>query len=97
MVSFCALSAQEQRKVRSFDRSGNEQYADSLYQEAEMSYRRALAIDPTDSVARFNLATTLIRQQDQANSAAVDRLLTGLITESEPNGNRAMSALSLYL
>lgn len=96
MTLVCAVSAQEQRKVRSLDRSGNDQYKDSLFQEAEMSYRRALAINSADSVARFNLATTLIRQQDPAKLTEADSILTGLLTEAEQTGNRMMSARSLY-
>ncbi|MBP5345770.1 MAG: hypothetical protein J6Y99_06130 [Bacteroidales bacterium] len=86
----------QDRKVRSFDRSGNSQYEEQHYQEAEMDYRRALNINPKDSVARFNLATSLIRQQDQAKLAEADSLLTGLIMEAEQTGNRQLSARSLY-
>ena len=86
----------QDRKVRSFDRSGNSQYEGQHYQEAEMDYRRALNINPKDSVARFNLATSLIRQQDQAKLAEADSLLTGLIMEAEQTGNRQLSARSLY-
>ena len=96
MALLTIANAQEQRKVRSLDRSGNEQYADSMYQEAEMSYRRALALNSSDSVARFNLATTLIRQQDPAKLTEADSILTDLLKESEQNGNRMMSARTLY-
>ncbi len=96
LFSVLPLSAQGQRKVRSLDRSGNAHYNDSLYHDAEMDYRRALAINPSDSVARFNLATTLIQQQDQAKLAEADSLLTNLITEAEQTGNRQLSARSLY-
>lgn len=100
LFSFMALlavaNAQEQRKVRSLDRSGNEQYADSLYQDAEMSYRRALALNASDSVARFNLATSLIRQQDPAKLTEADSILSDLLKESEHDGNRMMSARTLY-
>ncbi len=89
-------SAAAQREVRSLDRSGNEKYADKHYQDAELDYRRALAINQNDSVARFNLATTLIRQQDQAKLAEADSLLNGLIMESEQQGQRLTSARSLY-
>lgn len=93
---FADMSAQEQRKVRSLDRTGNEQYSDTLYQEAEMSYRRALALNSSDSVARFNLATALIRQQDPAKMTEADSILSGLVTEAEQTNNRMMSARSLY-
>lgn len=89
-------SAAAQREVRSLDRSGNEKYADKHFQDAELDYRRALAINQNDSVARFNLATTLIRQQDQAKLAEADSLLNGLIMESEQQGQRLTSARSLY-
>ena len=95
-LTFLPLHADGQRQVRSLDRSGNANYNDSLYHDAEMDYRRALSINPTDSVARFNLATTLIRQHDQAKLAEADSLLTGLIVEAEQTGNRQLSARSLY-
>ena len=97
MLAVCAsAAAQSQRHVRSYDRSGNEKYEAKHFQDAEMDYRRALNISPSDSVARFNLATTLIRQQDQAKLAEADSILNGLIMESEQQGNRALSARSLY-
>ncbi len=98
LLPVCVASsvAQNQRKVRSLDRSGNSNYRDSLYTDAEMDYRRALAINPSDSVARFNLATSLIRQHDQAKLAEADSILTGLAVESEQNGNRQLCAKSLY-
>ena len=98
LLPVCVASsvAQNQRKVRSLARSGNSNYRDSLYTDAEMDYRRALALNPTDSVALFNLATALIRQHDQAKLAEADSLLTGLAVESEQNGNRQMCARSLY-
>lgn len=88
--------AQGQRDVRRFARSGNDQYNSEHFQEAEMDYRRALAIDPQDSVARFNLATALIRQEDQAKLAEADSILTGLAQEAAQSGNNAMAARSLY-
>ncbi len=98
LLPVCVASsvAQNQRKVRSLARSGNSNYRDSLYTDAEMDYRRALALNPSDSVALFNLATALIRQHDQAKLAEADSLLTGLAVESEQNGNRQMCARSLY-
>ena len=97
MLAVCAsAAAQSQRHVRSYDRSGNEKYEAKHFQDAEMDYRRALNISPSDSVARFNLATTLIRQQDQAKLAEADSILNGLIMESEQQGNRSLSARSLY-
>lgn len=88
--------AQGQRDVRRFARSGNDQYNSEHFQEAEMDYRRALAINPQDSVARFNLATALIRQEDQAKLAEADSILTGLAQEAAQSGNNAMAARSLY-
>lgn len=97
VLAVCAsAAAQSQRHVRSYDRSGNEKYEAKHYQDAEMDYRRALNISPSDSVARFNLATSLIRQQDQAKLAEADSILNGLIMESEQQGNRALLARSLY-
>lgn len=96
MLISASMSAQGQREVRSLDRSGNSHYKAERYQEAEMDYRRALNINSNDSVARFNLATALINQKDQAKLQEADSILTGLIREGEQTGNRQMMARSLY-
>jgi len=96
MFLCASLSAQGQREVRSLDRSGNTHYKAERYQEAELDYRRALDINSNDSVARFNLATSLINQKDQAKLQEADSILTGLIREGDQTGNRSMMARSLY-
>lgn len=85
-----------QREVRSHTRAGNKQYNAEQYSDAEISYRRALAVNDKDTTARFNLATALIRQQDQAKLQEADSILTNLITEADQTGNRALAARSLY-
>jgi len=91
-----SMNAQGQREVRSLDRSGNKHYKAERYQDAEMDYRRALDINSNDSVARFNLATTLINQKELAKLQEADSILTGLIQEGEQTGNRSLMARSLY-
>ncbi len=96
LLPCASMSAQGQREVRSLDRSGNSHYKAERYQDAEMDYRRALDINSNDSVARFNLATALINQKDQAKLQEADSILNGLIREGEQTGNRSMMARSLY-
>ena len=95
LVSGVCASAQP-RKARSFNRSGNTQFKGGHYQEAEMDYRRALNEETQDTVARFNLATSLICQQNQAKLQEADSLLNGLIMESSQAGNMSMAARALY-
>lgn len=95
-VSAAVLCAQDMAKVRSLNRSGNDKYEKGQYQDAEMDYRRALSIDPYDSLTCFNLATALIRQQDEAKMAEADSLLTLVIRDADRDGNFQTSARALY-
>lgn len=95
-VSAAVLCAQDMAKVRSLNRSGNDKYEKGRYQDAEMDYRRALSIDPYDSLTCFNLATALIRQQDEAKMAEADSLLSLVIRDADRDGNFQTSARALY-
>ena len=44
-------------------RSGNKLFQKEQYDKAELEYRKALEINPSDKVANFNLANTLVRTE----------------------------------
>lgn len=62
LVSF-SLSGYAQKEVRQLARSGNKLFQKEQYDKAELEYRKALEINPSDKVANFNLANTLVRTE----------------------------------
>ena len=50
------------KRERNFIRKGNSLYNNKRYGEAEVEYKKALQVNPSSSVANYNLATALIRQ-----------------------------------
>lgn len=62
LVSF-SLSGYAQKEVRQLARSGNILFQKEQYDKAELEYRKALEITPSDKVANFNLANTLLRTE----------------------------------
>ena len=50
------------KRERNFIRKGNSLYNKKRYGEAEVEYKKALQVNPSSSVANYNLATALIRQ-----------------------------------
>lgn len=62
-VWLCTLSAVAQKNERDYIRSGNRLYRDSLYDKAEVEYRKAIEQNGRSSQAYFNLGNALLRQQ----------------------------------
>lgn len=62
LVSF-SLSGYAQKEVSQLARSGNKLFQKEQYDKAELEYRKALEINPSDKVANFNLANTLVRTE----------------------------------
>lgn len=62
LVSF-SFSGYAQKEVRQLSRSGNKLFQKEQYDKAELEYRKALEINPSDKVANFNLANTLVRTE----------------------------------
>ncbi len=62
LVSF-SLSGYAQEGLRQLARSGNKLFQKEQYDKAELEYRKALEINPSDKVANFNLANTLVRTE----------------------------------
>ncbi len=55
------------RKERNHIRSGNKAYNENNFAEAEVAYRKAIEENMLSETARFNLATSLIRQSGSAD------------------------------
>lgn len=79
ILSFTGASAQ--RNYREYLRKGNKLYTDSLYDKAEVEYRKALEIDPNGSQALYNLGNTLLYQNKAKE--AMDQYIMAEKRESE--------------
>jgi tetratricopeptide (TPR) repeat protein len=60
IINIIPASAQKERKLL---RNGNRNYARDVFDESELSYRKALDIDPAYFDAEFNLGDVLYRQE----------------------------------
>lgn len=79
MVPVFLLAQQQNQTIE----TGNNYYRQQQYDKAESEYRRAMTTPPPDKIAKFNLASSLIRQgkTDDAN-----KLLSELsIKEDKPD------------
>ncbi|MBR3612749.1 MAG: tetratricopeptide repeat protein [Bacteroidaceae bacterium] len=63
IATLMCVGASAQKSYREHLRSGNKFYADSLYDKAEVEYRKAVEIDPNGSEALYNLGNALLRQE----------------------------------
>lgn len=94
IFSFIALfwvpiSASAQKEVRKFINEGNKQYEDSLYLESEITYRKAVNVNPEDSVALYNLGNSLYRQQKFDDAM---KQYLNVAKKAIDGGNKAMAA-----
>ena len=80
LVSFNSFA----QNKKSFLRDGNELYADSSYNEAEMQYRKSLEKDQDYFNASFNLADAVYKQERYEESSALfDALKDNAPTETD--------------
>ncbi len=68
ILAFSFWGASAQKTYREHIKSGNKLYTDSLYDKAEVEYRKALETDPNGSQALYNLGNALLHQ-DKAQDA----------------------------
>ncbi len=70
LTLLCAAKAFPQGDNRRLVRQGNSLYLDSLFNDAETSYRKAIKKNDKDAVAHFNLGNALLRQRNPKDAAA---------------------------
>ena len=80
LLLFCSLSAFAQAD-RHDVRAGNRKYRQRQYKEAEIDYRKAMDKDSTSLTARYDLASSLYKQEDYEGAA---RTLMGAQTPLVP-------------
>lgn len=73
-----------QKAERDFIRKGNRFYKDSIYNNAEVNYRKALDINPKSTTAMFNLGNTLL-QQNKPKEAMEQFVAASKIEKEKPN------------
>lgn len=59
---------------KDYIRSGNKHYADSLFEKAEVDYRKALDLNPSSIDALYNLGNALFNQTEQTPAKAGEAL-----------------------
>lgn len=75
LVSPLSLAGQETKKERNLIKSGNEYFEKEKYSDAENCYKQVLEKNPDSQIAKFNLATTLLKQRSGENNSQ-DSVLT---------------------
>ena len=63
LILLIAFPAMGQKAVRAQTRKANKLFEKKEYTKAEIEYRKALELNPTDKVAQYNLANTLLRTE----------------------------------
>ena len=62
IVLLASIPAEAQKAERKYIRQGNRQFHDSVFVQAETSYRKAIDVNPKSTVSMYNLANTLLMQ-----------------------------------
>lgn len=79
-----ATTVHAQKTERDLIRKGNRMYNDSVYENAEVNYRKALEINPKSTVAMYNLANTLM-QQNKLQEAMEQFAGAAKVEKEKPN------------
>lgn len=99
LLTTFSLTGLAQKEVRHLERSGNKLYQKEKYDKAELKYRKALEINPSDKVANFNLANTLLRTErgDEADKIYQELLKEVKILPKEQAADVAHNAGNLAM
>ena len=79
-----ATTVDAQKAERDLIRKGNRMYNDSVYENAEVNYRKALEINPKSTVAMYNLVNTLM-QQNKLQEAIEQFAGAAKVEKEKPN------------
>ena len=85
-----------QKKVRSAIREGNSLYNKEAFLDSEISYRKALETNPSDSIATFNLGNSLFRQQDEEKVKESVNHYNTTAQNAAKAGNKSLAAKAFY-
>lgn len=88
----CSLTAMaQQMSERDYIRQGNQFYVDSLFEKAEVEYRKALDLNAANTDALFNLGNALFNQVSQTSEKAQEAL-SQYVTASKLETDKARLA-----
>ena len=79
-----AMSLHAQKAERDLIRKGNRMYNDSVYEQAEINYRKAMEVNPKSTIAMYNLANTLM-QQNKLEEAMEQFAGAARVEKEKPN------------
>lgn len=85
-----------QKQVRSAIREGNSLFNKEAFLDSEISYRKALEINPVDSIATFNLGNSLFRQQDDEKIKESLNHYMSTAQVAQKSGNKDLAAKAYY-
>ena len=85
-----------QKQVRSAIREGNSLFNKEAFLDSEISYRKALEINPVDSIATFNLGNSLFRQQDEEKIKESLNHYMSTAQVAQKSGNKDLAAKAFY-
>ena len=90
----CTLCGTAQQMTeQDYIRSGNKFYADSLFEKAEVEYRKALEINSASTDALYNLGNAYRKSGDNANAVATYQQVIELFPNTE-KANRSQSYIN---
>lgn len=97
ILSLCATTSLfAQKKARAAIREGNSLFQKEAFLDSEISYRKALEVNPVDSIATFNLGNSLYRQQDEEKiKESMSHYMT-TAQQAQKSGNRQLAAKAYY-
>lgn len=95
-LAVLATGSFAQRKVRQATREGNALYHKEDYLNAEIKYRTALDGNAADSLAMYNLANSLFRQQQDEKAQEALRHYTTAAQTAQKGGDRQLAAKAFY-
>lgn len=96
LVVSTSVTCFAQKEVRSSIREGNRLYNQEAYLDSEINYRRALDVNPVDSIATFNLGNALYRQQDEEKIKEAYNHYISTAQRASSSGNKDLAAKSLF-
>lgn len=96
LVCLANMSLFAQKQVRSAIREGNSMYNKEAFLDSEISYRKALEINPIDSLALFNLGNALYRQQDEEKAKESISHYMSVAQTAQKAGNKELASQAYY-
>lgn len=96
LICSSGIGLNAQKKVRSAIREGNSLYNKEAFLDSEISFRKALEVNPSDSIATFNLGNSLFRQQDEEKVKESFSHYNTTAQNAAKAGNKQLAAKAFY-